>query len=322
MRQNGWAIVAWGLGVGIALGACGSDSVAPTTLQPQTGLAAAESSTPTPKATSTSPPSATPATRSEEPAGDRVQAIYENNPEEATVNDAALSLALLNLEDDNPDAETLREAANGLLRVRQIAEEIVAPTVASADVAEAAGELDLKDVAVLLAAAQPATTPVTEGGLASDANTLLGETVLSAGDIRTIPGRVDRQLELIPTRLSTAPGATVSVAFDLSNAAGFLGLDAGLTYDPAVLTATGVREGDLAQTNGITLVSSREEGSVSISAFRSGAIADAVSGAIAIVDFEVNADASTGTTTFGVSGQLNEGQIPIQTIGSQIEIVP
>lgn len=302
------------LGLCVVLGACGTDTSLPTATTPnvdeQPAIAAASSD----------------AVNRE-----RVELIYENNPEESTSRDGALVLALLNLGEEASDQETLRTAANALLGQVSISGSIEVPTGITADYAETAGQLDLRDVAVVLAAARPLTTPLTETVLANAATALLSSTVLAAEDIRAIPGVSvpapfsDRQLELLPPAQTLTPGATFSIALNLTEAEGLRGLDAEISYDPDLLKATSVDEGELVRANGLTLVSSplsENRGVVSAIAFRAEPIPSSTSGTVMTIQFEVAADAPAGTTELSLSGALNEGNIATQLNGSSITISP
>lgn len=171
MKANRWAIAA-GLSVGVALGACGSDSAVPTVGLPMSD--------------------------------ERVALIYENNLNEATLNDTALALALLNLDANISDDSTAIAAANALLGTQSIRGEIAALSAANADYAAAAGTVDLNDVAVLLAAARPTATPLTEAALAGGTTALFGRAVLSANDIRAIPGVTQPPIPPTPSPFQNA----------------------------------------------------------------------------------------------------------------------
>lgn len=145
-----------GIGLTIAIAACGADYTSPT------------------------------ATRL--PASDRVAAVYQNNPAQVTPDDAALILAFANLPAASRDSGTLSQAARALLRSNE-ALAIIAPalTATNTDLALPVDTIDTVDVAVALAALH--SEAPTKSSLAIAASRLLPiEKSLQARDIRIIPG--------------------------------------------------------------------------------------------------------------------------------------
>ncbi|MEO0855170.1 MAG: hypothetical protein AAFY15_16940, partial [Cyanobacteria bacterium J06648_11] len=116
--------------------------------------------------------------------------IFQANQNAVTVEDVALSAALLNLPASSRDIETVAAAATRMLRSDRTVDPNSLnpiPTLASADFAQPEGILDVADIAVMFAGER--TSGTTEAAIASFATALLGDArTLAASDINAVPG--------------------------------------------------------------------------------------------------------------------------------------
>ncbi|MEO1132078.1 MAG: hypothetical protein AAFX40_05150, partial [Cyanobacteria bacterium J06639_1] len=159
-----------GLSLCALLGACGADTSAPTATRP-----------------AVTEDTAVPAVVRSPAADGSVQLIFVDPSAEASAEDTALALALLNLGGNLSDDTALVAAANALLGTSGISGSITAPTATTADFAAPAETFDLDDIAVLFAAARVSADPLTETAIARGLSNLLGNDAIAATDILTVP---------------------------------------------------------------------------------------------------------------------------------------
>lgn len=121
-------------------------------------------------------------------ASDRIELLFERNPEEVTKFDGAVALARLNL--PNATDAQIAAAAAQLFGVES-RELSPTPNRTDVDFVNPADALNLDDVAALLATVPPLPAGDVEAAIANRANALLGQNRLQPNQIVRVPGRPD-----------------------------------------------------------------------------------------------------------------------------------